>query len=71
MLFTWSNNSEEILVDGQLGQRQRERACSLRAVKLVSGSWGGGPLNIRQPGGGAKRGRASLLLLLPLSASLP
>lgn len=23
MLFTWSNNSEAILVDGQLGQRQR------------------------------------------------
>lgn len=43
MLFTWSNNSEEILVDGQLGQRQRvsmlpegHKACQWQLERRTS-----------------------------------
>ena len=69
MLFTWSNNSEEILADGQLGQRQRVSMLSedhkARQWQLewrtseYKAAW-------RE---GAKRGWASFLL--PLSACLP
>ncbi len=43
MLFAWSNNSEEILVDGQLGQRQRvsmlpegHKACQRQLERRTS-----------------------------------